>query len=308
MQKTARGRIIVESLVPGVGTHHDRQRQITTRNAFRQTRENPVLCLLVHAQKKYRCGPATDSDLVADQVALDTCCTRRARARRKYSASYMTETARTLYQGLDNQCGEGCMLALQYPLQHCGVGAMRNIPCSFSFHGKPPIRRRYRADRPQQRRVGGTKRWHIGDRQGPPAFRRDNRLRGKGTFACQHNPHCANNDGSFSTRSRSRWRRQRRRNNAPSVLSVSAARRSESSTTGACAAAGEHYVFQCFHLLAQCGADTRIGVTKKIHPPGTDSVEITLPRRVVKPRPLPTRNGQQRRSLLLFHLRAGMPL
>ena len=76
--------------------------------------------------------------------------------------------------------------------------------------------------------------------------------------------------------------------------------------------AGEDDVFQFIQLFTQRGVDTRMRVTKKIDPPGADTVEVAATVEIVKPGALATRNGNHRQGAVaadgvLLHLGAGVP-
>ena len=50
--------------------------------------------------------------------------------------------------------------------------------------------------------------------------------------------------------------------------------------------ASKHDMFQLIKLVADGGVDARVGVTKQIDPPGTDSIEVAFPPIVIKPHAL----------------------
>ena len=73
------------------------------------------------------------------------------------------------------------------------------------------------------------------------------------------------------------------------------------------AEAGENDVLQRVELLFYPGVDPRVAVTKNVHPPGADGIDVALAIEVLQPDPLTTANGHKREPLVVLHLGAGVP-
>ncbi len=71
--------------------------------------------------------------------------------------------------------------------------------------------------------------------------------------------------------------------------------------------AGEQYVFQFSKLARDGGIDPRVGMPEQVNPPRTDAIEVAASLEILEPDavPAPDRNGGV--SLVVLHLRAGMP-
>ena len=69
----------------------------------------------------------------------------------------------------------------------------------------------------------------------------------------------------------------------------------------------QHDVIQRIQLLLNRIFNTRIIMPKQIHPPATHRIQIARAFRIVEPHAIATRNGNQRVSFMLLHLRAWMP-
>ena len=72
-------------------------------------------------------------------------------------------------------------------------------------------------------------------------------------------------------------------------------------------AAGEHGVFEGVELVFQRCIDTRIGMAEQVDPPGADCVQIAVVRAIVEPRALASCDRDQRQTLVVLHLGAGVP-
>src|SRR6185437_3530523 len=69
----------------------------------------------------------------------------------------------------------------------------------------------------------------------------------------------------------------------------------------------EHDMFKPSKLVANGGINVRIGMTKQIDPPGTDSVEVAFSVKIVKPYTFAPSNWNGRQYFVLFHLSTWMP-
>jgi hypothetical protein len=71
--------------------------------------------------------------------------------------------------------------------------------------------------------------------------------------------------------------------------------------------AGQHDVLELCELVDDGGIDCRVSVPEQVDPPGADCVEIAVTVEIVQPGAAAARDRNQRRRLVLFHLRARMP-
>ena len=71
--------------------------------------------------------------------------------------------------------------------------------------------------------------------------------------------------------------------------------------------ASQHHMLQRLKLVAQRRVDARIAMPKQIHPPGTDRVQIAVAIVIMQPYARTARDRHQRKTLVMFHLRARMP-
>jgi len=72
-------------------------------------------------------------------------------------------------------------------------------------------------------------------------------------------------------------------------------------------AARQHDVVELPQLIGQRRTNVGVAVTKQVDPPRADGIQIALPFRVIQPRPLRTRNRQQRLGFMAFHGGARVP-
>jgi hypothetical protein len=71
--------------------------------------------------------------------------------------------------------------------------------------------------------------------------------------------------------------------------------------------AGQHRMLEQAKLVCKRRIDAGVRVTKQIHPPGTDAVQIASAFMVVKPHALPATDWHQGQGFMMLHLSARMP-